>query len=40
MSTHTPTPALPTRGASVILTHCAAFAISVFFAGGLWMIMR
>ena len=36
----TNTPTLPTYDARSIAFSCAAFAVSVFFAGGMWMVMR
>ncbi len=40
MSTPTKTPTLPTRGVGSIVSSFAALAVSVFFAGGMWMVMR
>ncbi len=40
MSTQTKTPTLRTRGVGSIVSSCAALAVSVFFAGGMWMVMR
>ena len=40
MSTPTKTPTLRTRGVGSIVSSCAALAVSVFFAGGMWLVMR
>ncbi len=40
MSTQTNPPTLRTRGLGSIASSCAALAVSVFFAGGMWLVMR
>lgn len=40
MPYQTKMPALPTRNVGSIVSSCAAFAVSVFFAGGMWLVMR
>lgn len=40
MSTNTKAPTLQTRDVGSIVFNCAAFAVSAFFAGGMWMVMR
>ena len=40
MSTQTPIPTLHTRNVGSIVSSCAALAVSVFFAGGMWLVMR
>lgn len=40
MSTRTATPTLRTRDVGSIVSSCAAFAVSLVFAGGVWLAMR
>ncbi len=40
MSTPIKTPMLRTHGVGSIVSSCAALAVSVFFAGGMWLVMR
>ncbi len=40
MSTPLKTPTLRTRNVGSIVSSCAALAVSVFLAGGMWLVMR